>query len=52
VIEQRAATVEAAGFTRVAEGFQLALEETAGGEPPTNLLWSALALRIAESVLP
>jgi hypothetical protein len=52
VIEQRAATVEAAGFTRVAEGFRLALEETAGGEPATNLLWSALALRIAESVLP
>ena len=51
-IEQRAATVEGAGFTRVAEGFRLALEETAGSEPPANLLWSALALRIAESVLP
>jgi hypothetical protein len=51
-IEQHAATVEAAGFNRVAQGFRLALEETAGGEPPTNLLWSALALRIAESVLP
>src|SRR5262245_3126707 len=43
-IEQRAATVEAAGFTRVADGFRLALEETAGGEPPANPLWSALAL--------
>lgn len=51
-IEQRAATVEAAGFERVAEGFRLALEETAGGEPPANPLWNALALRIAESVLP
>jgi hypothetical protein len=51
-IEQRAATVEAAGFERVAEGFRFALEETAGGEPPANPLWSALALRIAESVLP
>jgi hypothetical protein len=51
-IDQRAATVEGAGFTRVAEGFRLALEETAGSEPPANLLWSALALRIAESVLP
>jgi hypothetical protein len=52
VIEQRAATVDAAGFRRVAEGLRLALEETAEGEPPANLLWSALALRIAESVLP
>ena len=51
-IEQRAATVESAGFTRVAEGFRLALEETAGGEPPANPLWNALALRIAESVMP
>lgn len=52
VIEQRAATADAAGFGRVAVGLRLALEETAGGEPPANLLWSALALRIAESVLP
>jgi hypothetical protein len=51
-IEQHAATVEAAGFNRVAQGFRLALEETAGGEPPANPLWSALALRIAESVVP
>ncbi len=51
-IERRANTVESAGFTRVAEGFRLALEETAGGEPPANLLWNALALRIAESVMP
>jgi hypothetical protein len=51
-IEQRAATVEGAAFARVAEGFRLALEETAESEPPANLLWSALALRIAESVLP
>ena len=51
-IEQRGATVEAAGFARVADGFRLALEETAGGEPPANPLWSALALRIAESVVP
>jgi hypothetical protein len=51
-IAQRAATVEAAGYPRVAEAFRVALEETAGGEPPANLLWSALALRIAESVVP
>ena len=51
VIERRAATVEAAGFQRVADGFRYALEETAGGEPPASPLWSALALRIAESVV-
>ena len=50
-IENRAETVAAAGFPRVADGFRLALEETAGGEPPANPLWNALALRIAESVL-
>jgi hypothetical protein len=51
-IETRAATVAAAGFPRVADAFKLVLEETAGGEPPANPLWSALALRIAESVVP
>ena len=51
-IEQRAETVAAAGFPRVADAFRLVLEETAGGEPPANPLWSALALRIAESVVP
>jgi hypothetical protein len=51
-IEKRAETVAAAGFPRVAEAFGLALEETAGGEPPANLLWNAAALRIAESVVP
>jgi hypothetical protein len=50
-IERRAATVEAAGFPRVAGGFRRVLEETEGGEPPSDRLWSALALRIAESVL-
>lgn len=51
-IEARAATVAAAGFPRVADAFRLVLEETAEGEPPANPLWSALALRIAESVVP
>jgi hypothetical protein len=51
-IGERAATVAAAGFPRVAEAFLLVLEETAGGEPPADLLWSGLALRIAESVVP
>jgi hypothetical protein len=50
-IEKNAATVEAAGFVRVAAAFRLALEETGGGEPPANPLWTALALRIAESVV-
>jgi hypothetical protein len=51
-IEQRAATVAVAGYPRVAYAFRCALEETAEGEPPTSPLWSALALRIAESVIP
>ena len=51
-IEERAATVEEAGFPHVAEAFRVVLEETAGGQPPTNPLWSAFALRIAESVVP
>ena len=51
-IENRADLVESAGFPLVAAAFRRALEETAGGEPPANLLWSAFALRIAESVLP
>jgi hypothetical protein len=50
-IEQRAGLVETAGYPLVAAAFRRALEETAGGEPPANLLWRALALRIAESVL-
>ena len=51
-IENRADLVESAGFPLVAAAFRRALEETARGEPPANLLWSAFALRIAESVLP
>ena len=51
-LERRAVSVEAAGFPRVAEAFRVIVEETAGGEPPANPLWSALALRIAESVVP
>jgi hypothetical protein len=50
-IEQRAGLVETAGYPLVAAAFRRALEETAGGEPPANLLWRALALRIAESAL-
>jgi hypothetical protein len=50
-IEQRADLVETAGYPRVAAAFRRVLEETAGGDPPANLLWRALALRIAESTL-
>lgn len=50
-IEQRAGLVEKAGYPRVAAAFRRVLEETAGGDPPANLLWRALALRIAESAL-
>jgi hypothetical protein len=50
-LKQRAVMVEAAGFARIAAAFRLVLEETAGGEPPDDLLWRSLALRIAESVL-
>ena len=50
-IEQRAGLVETAGYPRVAAAFRRVLEETAGGDPPANLLWRALALRIAESTL-
>jgi hypothetical protein len=50
-IEQRAELVETAGYARVAAAFRRVVEETAGGEPPANLLWRALALRIAESAL-
>jgi hypothetical protein len=50
-IEQRAGMVETAGYLRVAAAFRRVREETAGGVPPANLLWRALALRIAESAL-
>jgi hypothetical protein len=48
----RAALVEEEGFPRVAAGLRRALDESSGGQPPDDRLWSALALRIAESVLP
>jgi hypothetical protein len=52
VLEERASLVEAEGFPRVAAAFRQLLEATAGGSPPADLLWNAMALRIAESVLP
>jgi hypothetical protein len=51
-LAERAALVEAEGFPAVAAGLQQTLDESSGGEPPDDLLWTAMALRIAESVLP
>jgi hypothetical protein len=51
-LDERAALVEAEGFPRVAAAVRRVLGDTSGGEPPDDRLWSALALRIAESVLP
>jgi hypothetical protein len=51
-LEARAGLVEQEGFPRVAAGLRGALDDSSGGRPPDDRLWSALALRIAESVLP
>ena len=51
-IARRADTIEAAGFSRAADGFMLALAEPAVGDPAADPLWGALALRIAESAVP
>lgn len=50
-VARRAAQVEAAGYPQVARGFRGVLAASQA-EPPDDPLWSALALRIAESVLP
>ena len=42
----------ASEFPLVAEGFGRLLEETAGGAPPDDLLWWALARRIGDRGLP
>jgi hypothetical protein len=51
-LRERAALVDAEGFPRVAIGLRRALDESSGGVPPDDRLWAAMALRIAESVLP
>jgi hypothetical protein len=48
---QRAALLEEQGFPLVALGLRRAVEESSGGKPPDDLLWTAMATRIAESVL-
>ena len=50
-LAERAAVVEAEGFPRVAVAIRRALDDSSGGEPPDDRLWSAMALRIAEAVL-
>jgi hypothetical protein len=52
MLAERAGLVEQEGFPRVAAGVRRALDDSSGGRPPDDRLWSALALRIAESVLP
>jgi len=50
-LEERAVLLEGE-FPTVARGFRLLLEETAGGAPPEDRLWRAMALRIGERVMP
>src|ERR1700755_3079567 len=52
LLDGRAALVSDAGFTRIAEGLRRVVDESSGGEPPDDRVWSALATRIAASVLP
>ena len=51
LIAERAELLEAEGYGNVAAGFRRLLDETAGGEPPADPVWSALALRIVEPFL-
>jgi hypothetical protein len=51
VIAERADLLEREGFARTAQSFRALLDESAGGEPPTDVIWKALGLRIAEPYL-
>jgi hypothetical protein len=51
LIAERADLLETEGFEQVARAFRRLLDETAGGSPPADLIWSALALRLAEPYL-
>jgi hypothetical protein len=51
VIAERADLLDGEGFPRIARSFRALLDETAGGEPPADLVWRALGLRIAEPFL-
>lgn len=47
-IAQRAELLDAEGYPNVARAFRVLLTETAGGEPPADPIFQALALRIVE----
>ena len=51
-LAERAELVEREGFPRVAAGLRRVLDESSAGQPPDDSLWTAFAVRIAESVLP
>jgi hypothetical protein len=51
VIAERADLLEREGFERTAQSFRALLDASAGGEPPTDVIWKALGLRIAEPYL-
>jgi hypothetical protein len=50
-IAAKAELLDEEGFPRTAQSFRALLDETAGGEPPADFVWNALALRIAEPFL-
>jgi hypothetical protein len=51
VIAERAELLDDEGFPRIARSFRALLDETAGGGPPADPIFEALALRIAEPFL-
>jgi hypothetical protein len=51
LIAERADLLEREGFPRTAQSFRALLDESVGGEPPTDVIWKALGLRIAEPYL-
>jgi hypothetical protein len=50
-IAERADLLDREGFPRTAQAFRAPLDESAGGEPPADVVWKGLALRIAEPFL-
>jgi len=50
-LAQRAELLEREGFPRVAAGLRRVLDESSGGQPPDDCLWTAFAVRIAESAI-
>ncbi len=50
-IATRADLLQQQGFPRTARSFRAVLDESAGGEPPADIVWNGLALRIAEPYL-